>query len=218
MKVSVKINKELAIRAGLDLPDGFETRTHVKSKVELCEDVLKSLTDNEKEALIDYHVKTKREVDGARFGELSSAEPEEFIATLKEWTVAIEKAQQEALLFYEEAIRWSEQYGSERLKLVAREGFMSSSMSLYRDERLDHDLRELWDYIADVDGERDKRTLNPALEAFALLERARKDIPDAELVSWRVSTPGHKTQNFQRYWACTGTFLGQEVVLMGEPQ
>lgn len=217
MQVTVQVNKELAIRARRDLPSGYHKKTHIKCKTVLSEEDLERLEPSVLDALVEYHINTVREIEKARFPELSSNDKEEFLDALKTWTVNVEEARAKKAEFLLKAERWVAEHGSVRLKRIVEEGLLDSSLSQYRKERVEH-LASAWMWVADVkNAQQDKRVLNPSEEAFALLDVARKDLPEAKLVSWRIETPD-SDKAFERRWACRSKFLDGEVVLLGEPQ
>jgi len=101
----------------------------------------------------------------------------------------------------ESATAWSEEHGSPRLRRIATEGLLGSSMSVYRDERLAID-RPGWSWQPVSVTLREPAA--PDVEEFELLDEARESDPDARL---RFATLGKG----QGCFVAVSEFLGRKI-------
>jgi hypothetical protein len=115
---------------------------------------------------------------------------------------AAEQAQKEAAEAAKQAEMrtWIEAHGSERLKRCLAEGIECSAS--YRDERLAAE-RPDWQWYDEVSGVYDEPR-NPPVEAFAMLDDARKFDPAAKLIHIKGSDPSA--------YAVKAIFLGDQIV------
>jgi hypothetical protein len=137
---------------------------------------------------------------------------------LKAHNAAVRKAAAEKENAEEaELAAWVEAHGSERLKRCLKEEL--ECMAAYMDERLALE-RPKWRWSAKVEGDYEEPR-NPPLEAFEVLDEARKTEPGAELVYWTVERDNDDDDDEDREkyeWAgyvAVGTFLGREIVYGG---
>ncbi len=120
---------------------------------------------------------------------------------------------------YSDALAWMPEHGSERLRRMVEENI--EFWTTYLDERLAVE-RPGWQYVCDLDAETNSYSepRNPPLEAFALLDEARKADAEAELVYWKVANPDYASSDYyeeeDRYkwtgYAVVGVFLDEKVV------
>lgn len=119
-----------------------------------------------------------------------------------------------------ERLVWINQHGSERLKRMLQEGIECDAT--YRDERLSLE-RPGWAWTKPARGEYDDPR-NPPLEAFKLLDEARKLAPDAKLVYWQVENdPEDYYDDDRDKYAWTGyvavaEYLDGREIVFGLPQ
>lgn len=89
----------------------------------------------------------------------------------------------EAAAYYENCAKWVRAHGSERLRKALEMGLLDSSMTVYREERMALEFPGWRRDCRHTHHEGEIR--NPSLKALELLERVRKDLPEAELVTVR---------------------------------
>lgn len=141
-----------------------------------------------------------------------------------EWQWDLHRAQKTIADFRSRAEqkRWIAEHGSDRLRRCVAEDI--ECYAIYRDERLAVE-RPGWLWRTDVRGEGDEPR-NPPLEAFALLDEARKVVPEAALRYWTIETYVDEDGNlscekeekteFWRGYAAITQFLDREVVFFGD--
>jgi hypothetical protein len=126
---------------------------------------------------------------------------------------AAEEARKEAAR--DEMLAWVGANGSGRLKRCLAEGI--DCEAAYRDERLSKE-RPGWTWYQTTEGDYDDPR-NPPLEAFALLDEARKTDPAARLVYWVVENDdsgdddgSEAAKYLWRGYAAVADFLDREIV------
>ena len=105
-----------------------------------------------------------------------------------------------------DAVAWIKQHGSERLRRIADENLLATSMAVYRDERLAHD-RPGWAWMPSKVILRDP--VAPGEEEFVLLDAARESAPDALL---RYATVGKGSGRF----VAVATLVGRDIWYPGD--
>lgn len=109
--------------------------------------------------------------------------PEVQAVTVQYGLPAPQAAVNEAKSVVEAAI-WTREHGSQRLRRIAEAGLLSSSLAVYRDERLALE-RPGWRWESSIPGER-KDIRNASEEALNLLDVAQEHAPDASLAFYKV--------------------------------
>jgi hypothetical protein len=106
---------------------------------------------------------------------------------------------------------WIGAHGSERLRRCLKEGIACAG--IYRDERLAAD-RPGWEW--DTEG-KNVNPINPPVEAFAMLDEARKTAPDAKLTLLEIEEQtddetGEVTTEASQFYAAIADFLGRGII------
>jgi hypothetical protein len=111
-------------------------------------------------------------------------------------------------LILQAALDWCEANGSARLKRIAAEGFLESSMAVYRDERLVFE-RPGWGWIPTAQEVSLRNPVAPGEDEFALLDAAREVSPEAKL---HYATLGKGSGCF----VAVDSFLGRQIWFPGD--
>lgn len=104
---------------------------------------------------------------------------------------------------------WVEANGSARLRRCAAEGV--ECQGVFCDEWIAKE-RPGWAYPSDLPGKY-RDPVNPPMEAFDLLDKAREVEPRATLWSWEVSNDAESIANGGNRYLWTGYLAGVEVTL-----
>ena len=116
---------------------------------------------------------------------------------------------------------WIETHGSDRLKRHVTEGF--EYKAIYRDERLACE-RAGWEWAERVEG-KECEPRNAPEEAFALLDQARQNDPNARLVYWTAEHECDDSCEFTQEdcphydsarYAALATYMDREIILLAE--
>jgi hypothetical protein len=106
------------------------------------------------------------------------------------------------------ALAWSKTKGSARLRRIAAEGLLESSMAVYRDERLACE-RPGWGWIPTAQKVSLRNPVAPGEDEFALLDAAREVSPEAKL---HYATLGKGSGCF----VAVDSFLGRQIWFPGD--
>ena len=104
---------------------------------------------------------------------------------------------------HQRAKRWIERQGSRRLKLILSEGFLPTSMNIYREERLASDYPN-WEFPK-VSLPTLEKPRNPSEEALECLLKAREDFPSAKLL-WAPE---------QKFLLIVAQYMGRQIIYSG---
>lgn len=161
----------------------------------------------------DYRREYHRPLNDERCASVKAAAEE----LVKRQDIKIRKLEAEAIEAAKKDMKdWVAAYGSKRLKLCVAEDIECDA--IYRDERLALD-RPGWCWYNDCLGASDEAR-NPPVDAFEVLEEARKLEPDAQL--WFhvvedeqvVDEDGYQTEEIIEGWrgyTAESTFLGKTI-------